>query len=119
MPANTSMIRRSNLLTLFKVYAEQMIAEGSQPKGLDQSFAALIEVGESTLSMAKSGSRPIGNKLARQIEHRCGKPAGWLDEQHEEAGLTSAEQSFLAMALNAYRRANSDGRRRLRALMKE
>jgi hypothetical protein len=26
-------------------------------------------------------SRPIGDKLARQIEKHCGKVAGWLDEE--------------------------------------
>ena len=25
-------------------------------------------------------ARPIGDKLARQLESACGRPAGWLDE---------------------------------------
>jgi hypothetical protein len=69
--------------------------------------------------MAKSGARPIGDKLARQIEHHCGKAAGWMDEEREPAGLTQAEQQFLALALKTYRGTNSDGRKKLKQWLKE
>lgn len=71
-----------------------------------------------TWSMAKSGARPIGDKLARQIEQHCGKAAGWLDEEREPTGLSPAEQQFLALALKAYRGTNSDGRKRLKQMVK-
>jgi hypothetical protein len=64
-------------------------------------------------------SRPIGDKLARQIEQHCKKPSGWLDEEHEPAGLSQAEQQFLALALKAWRSTNSDGRKKLRSLLKD
>ncbi len=112
-------IRRLNALSLFQTFAEERIAAGDQPKGLEAAFAAHLGVSGATWSMAKSGSRPIGDKLARQIEHSCGKEAGWLDEEREPQGLTAAEQQFLAMALQAWRSTNSDGRKQLRALMKQ
>jgi hypothetical protein len=30
-------------------------------------------------------ARPIGDKLARQIEAHCGQPVGWLDEERGHA----------------------------------
>lgn len=69
--------------------------------------------------MAKSGARPIGDKLARQIEHHCDKPVGWIDEEREPTGLTPAEQQFQALALETYRATDSNGRKRLRQLMRE
>ena len=112
-------IRRQNVLSLFQIFAEERIAAGDQPKGLEAAFAARLGVSGATWSMAKSGSRPIGDKLARQIEHSCGKAAGWLDEEREPQGLTAAEQQFLAMALQSWRSTNSDGRKQLRALIKQ
>lgn len=71
-----------------------------------------------TWSMAKSGARPIGDKLAQQIEHRCAVPRGWLDEAREPEGTTSGEEQFLELALRVYRSTNAAGRKRLRQLLK-
>lgn len=114
-----STIRRQNAITLFQVFAEERIAAGEQPKGLEGSFAEQLGISSATWSMAKSGKRPIGDKLARQIEHCAAKPAGWLDEERAVEGLSQAEQQFLAAALKAYRGTNSDGRRQLRQLLKD
>jgi len=111
---NLTLNRRRNALALFQAWAESAVASGAPPKGLEQSFAASIEVSPSMWSQIKS-SRPIGDKLARQIEQHCGKPAGWLDEEREAAGLTQAEQRFLALALKAWRAVNHEGRKALRA----
>src|ERR1700757_3845596 len=92
--SNTAITRRQNALVLFKAYAEKALAAGAAPKGLEQAFAATLEISASMWSQVKS-SRPIGDKLARQIEAHCGKPAGWLDEAREAAGLTPGEQQFL------------------------
>lgn len=116
--APISTIRRQNATSLFQVYAEERIAAGDQPKGLEGAFAELLGISSATWSMAKSGKRPIGDKLARQIEHYTGKPPGWLDEEREAEGLTQAEQQFLASALKAYRETNSDGRKQLRQFIK-
>lgn len=110
--------RRLNALSLFQTFAEERISAGDPPKGLESAWATRIEVSGATWSMAKSGARPIGDKLARQIEQHCGKPAGWLDEEREATGLSPGEQQFLALALKTYRATNSDGRKRLRQWIK-
>ena len=110
--------RRRNVLALFQAYAESAVATGTAPKGLEQAFAAHVEISPSMWSQIKS-ARPIGDKLARQVEQHCGKPAGWLDEQREAAGLTPGEQQFLALALRAWRAANADGRKTLKAQMRQ
>ena len=109
--------RRRNVLALFQAYAEGAVATGTAPKGLEQAFAAHVEISPSMWSQIKS-SRPIGDKLARQIEQHCGKPAGWLDEAREAAGLSPGEQQFLALALQAWRATNAEGRKALRAHLK-
>jgi hypothetical protein len=115
---NTTVIRRQNALALFKSHAENALASGATPKGLEQAFAATLEISPSMWSQIKS-SRPIGDKLARQIEQHCGKAVGWLDEERAAEGLTPGEQQFLALALNAWRATNSAGRKALRAQMRE
>lgn len=114
---NITVTRRRNALALFQSYAEEALASGTPPKGLEQSFAQKLEISPSMWSQIKS-SRPIGDKMARQIEQHCGKPVSWLDEERESAGLTPAEQQFLALALQAWRSSNSAGRKALRELLK-
>jgi len=116
--SNITIHRRRNVLALFQSYAEAAVAKGAAPKGLEQTFAASLEISPSMWSQIKS-SRPIGDKLARQIEQHCAKPAGWLDEEREAAGLSQGEQQFLALALKAWRASNSDGRKKLRTHLKE
>jgi hypothetical protein len=110
---NITVVRRQNALALFQAYAEKALASGAPPKGLEQAFAATLQVSPSMWSQIKS-SRPIGDKLARQIETLCKRPAGWLDEAHAVAGPTPAESAFLELALAAYRATNSAGRKALR-----
>lgn len=116
--SNTTVHRRRNAQTLFQSFAEAALAAGAAPKGLEQTFAASLEISPSMWSQIKS-SRPIGDKLARQIEQHCGKPAGWLDEEHADAGLTHSEQQFLTLALKAWRSTNSAGRKALRSQMQD
>ena len=118
MPTSISTVRRQNVIDLFQRFAEERITAGDQPKGLEGTFAERLGMSGATWSMAKSGARPIGDKLARQIEHCCGVPSGWLDEEREPQGLSQAEQQFVAMALATYRGTNSDGRKRLKLLIK-
>lgn len=116
--ANITVHRRQNVLNLFQLYAEEQMKAGTPPKGLEQSFAQKLQMSPSMWSQIKS-SRPIGDKLARQIEAACGQAAGWLDEEHTSQGLSAAEQQFLALALKAWRSTNADGRKRLKLLLKE
>ena len=109
---NITLVRRQNALALFQQYAEKALAGGAAPKGLEQAFAATLQVSPSMWSQIKS-ARPIGDKLARQIEVACGKPAGWLDELRKDAAPSTAEAAFLELALAAWRATNGAGRRAL------
>ncbi len=115
---NTTITRRQNALALFQAYAEKALASGASPKGMEQSFATASQISPSMWSQIKS-SRPIGDKLARQIEQHHGKAVGWLDEARESDVVTPAEKAFLDLALRAWRATNSAGRKALRDQMKE
>jgi hypothetical protein len=115
---NVTVNRRQNVLSLFQQFAEEQMRAGVPPKGMEQTFAQKLQISPSMWSQIKS-SRPIGDKLARQIEAACAQPAGWLDEEHQPQGLSAAEQQFLALALKAWRSTNAEGRRRLKSLLKE
>jgi hypothetical protein len=89
------------------------------PKGLEQSFAAAMHISPSMWSQIKS-ARPIGDKLARQLEHRAGKPSGWLDEVHDGAAVPdAAEERFLELARTAWRAQNAKGKRELARQLKQ
>lgn len=118
MSTSITTIRQRNLNSLFQQFAEREVASGAQPRGLEKAFAELLQIKSTTWSMAKSGARPIGDKLARQIEQHAGLAEGWLDTEREPAGMSPAEQQFLAMALTAYRGTNSAGRKQLKLLIK-
>lgn len=110
--ANLTVTRRRNALALFQEFAEAQIAQGAAPKGLEQSFAAAMEISPSMWSQLKS-SRPIGDKLARQLDHHAGKPPGWLDEVHGAPVPEPAEERFLEAARVAWRARNAQGKREL------
>ena len=114
---NLTVTRRRNVLALFQEYAEKALARGAAPKGLEQAFAATLQISPSMWSQIKA-ARPIGDKLARQIEVHSGKDATWLDEAREAAGPTPAEDAFVELALAAYRATNAAGRKALREQMK-
>lgn len=115
--ANITVTRRLNVLALFQAYAEAALAGGASPKGLEQAFAATLEISPSMWSQIKS-ARPIGDKLARQIEQHRGKPAGWLDAPQPHQAPNAAEQAFLQLALRAWRGANAAGRRTLKTTVR-
>ncbi|MBX3607673.1 MAG: hypothetical protein KF788_20535 [Piscinibacter sp.] len=115
--SNPTLTRRQNALSLFQDFAEKALAAGHPPKGLEQSFAATLQISPSMWSQVKS-SRPIGDKLARQIEALSGRPAGWLDVERANASPSPAESAFLELALAAWRATNSAGRRALRGHLK-
>jgi hypothetical protein len=112
--ANITLTRRQNTLALFQAYAEQQVTAGAPPKGMEQAFAATLQISPSMWSQIKA-SRPIGDKLGRQIESLSSKPVGWLDEPHASAAPTPAEVVFIGLALAAFRASNSSGRKALRA----
>lgn len=114
--SNITLNRRQNVVTLFQQFAEEQMRAGIAPKGLEQTFAQRLQISPSMWSQIKS-SRPIGDKLARQIEAAYRQDAGWLDEERASQGLTAAEQQFLTLALKAWRGASAEGRKRLKAAL--
>lgn len=113
MTDNISTARRRNAAALFQEFLQAEVAAGKPAKGLEQAFAERMQISPSLWSQVKK-SRPIGDKLARQIEHHAGKPEGWLDAFHEESqGPDPAEERFLEMARKAWRAANASGKREL------
>ena len=110
---NTTVTRRQNALALFQAYAEASLGRGAPPKGLEQAFAEVLQISPSMWSQIKS-SRPIGDRLARQIEAHGGKPPGWLDQAHAPQQPTPAERAFQDLALATWRATNASGRRALR-----
>ena len=115
---NLTLVRRQNALQLFQQFAESRMRAGEPPKGLEQAFAQALQVSPSMWSQIKS-SRPIGDKLARQIEVACGQPGGWLDEPQEAPGLTPGEQQFVDLALKAFRATNAGGRKQLKLMLRQ
>jgi hypothetical protein len=115
--ANITLTRRQNTLILFQDYAKQALAAGAPTKGLEQAFATLLQISPSMWSQIKS-SRPIGDKLARQIEQHQGKTQGWLDEARDAVIFTPSERAFLDLALAAWRATNVAGRKAIREQLK-
>ena len=111
--ANITVARRQNALALFQAFAEKALAGGSPPKGLEQAFAASLQISPSLWSQIKS-SRPIGDKLSRQIESLVGRPSGWLDEPREPTALSPVEKAFMELALAAWRASSRAERKALR-----
>ncbi|MFV0679848.1 hypothetical protein [Ottowia sp.] len=112
---NITVTRRSNLAWLLQRFLAKRIAQGEPAKGLEQAFAAALQISPSMLSQIKS-SRPIGDKLARQIEALSAQPVGWLDEAHPEAISVpdETEERVVALVRAAWQRANAKQRREIR-----
>lgn len=87
---DTATQRYLNALVLFEEFvrtAARTAPDAAALRGLERRFAERIEIQPSYWSQIKGRSRQIGERLARQFEQRCGKPAGWLDHPHD-AGTT-------------------------------
>jgi hypothetical protein len=118
--SNITTTRQRNARLLFQEYAETQLLAGAAPNGLEQAFAKTIQVSPSMWSQIKS-ARPIGDKIARQIEAACAKPKGWMDEERDQgtSGVSQAEQQMLALMLKAWRATNSVGRKQLKQLLRD
>lgn len=114
-------VRRINVLALYEQFKTQHWAQQQTTEGSEQAFAALIGVSPQTWSMMK-GARPIGDRMARQVEQRLRHADGWLDVEHQELTAATptaskARAKFLAAAAAAWDAENSAGRRELMTLM--
>ena len=74
-------VRFNNALALFEefVRATARHADAATLRGLERRFAERVQIQPSYWSQIKGRSRQIGERLARQFEQLCHKPAGWMD----------------------------------------
>ncbi len=123
---STHSIRRENLQKLLTAFAQQQLAAGQAAKGIEQAFAAHLQISPSMLSQIKR-SRNISDALANQIERLCDRPLGWLSMSHAsdkdtqtgaQTGIQSfTEDMFLTLARQAWRAADAEKRHKLRSAL--
>ena len=84
--------RLGNALALFEefVRATARHADAATLRGLERRFAERVQIQPSYWSQIKGRSRQIGERLARQFEHCCHKPPGWMDLAHGSGMPTAA-----------------------------
>ena len=83
-PQDLAQVRLDNALALFEefVRATARHADAATLRGLERRFAERVQIQPSYWSQIKGRSRQIGERLARQFEHLCHKPPGWMDMPH-------------------------------------
>ena len=91
-PQDLAQVRLDNALALFEefVRATARHADAAALRGLERRFAERVQIQPSYWSQIKGRSRQIGERLARQFEHLCHKPPGWMDLPHRGATGSSA-----------------------------
>jgi hypothetical protein len=83
-PPDLAQVRLDNALALFEefVRATARHADAATLRGLERRFAERVQIQPSYWSQIKGRGRQIGERLARQFEHLCHKPRGWMDVPH-------------------------------------
>jgi hypothetical protein len=102
-PRDVAQIRLANALILFDefVHATVKHADAATLRGLEGRFAERLQIQPSYWSQIKGRSRQIGERLARQFEQLCKKPAGWMDQPHGPHEWASASQTVAPRAVAA------------------
>lgn len=91
-PRDVAAIRLDNALSLFDEFVRLTAkhADAATLRGLEGRFAERLQIQPSYWSQIKGRSRQIGERLARQFEQCCHKPAGWMDQVHSAAPTSAA-----------------------------
>ena len=128
-PQDLAQIRFDNALALFDEFVRATVKhpDAATLRGLDGRFAERLLIQPSYWSQIKARSRQVGERLARQFEQRCHKPAGWLDQPHAPASRAAAddapadddERFIVGLILSYYRRHPERARARLLELLGE
>ncbi|MEO5687495.1 MAG: hypothetical protein ABIR54_09040 [Burkholderiaceae bacterium] len=136
-PRDVASIRLDNALALFDEFVRNTIKhpDAATLRGLERRFAERLQIQPSYWSQIKSRSRLIGERLARQFEQCCQKPAGWMDAEHGGALASGAaapsppsdsplpqdddERFITGLVLTYYRRHPQRARTRLLDLLGE
>lgn len=110
--ADIAALRLDNTLLLYTEFMRSRLGAAVDPRKalLEAPFAKQLRISPSYWSQLKSRNRQIGETLARQFERLCGKPHGWLDQDHAAAPAAPTpvaqgdEERFLVdMLLTCYR----------------
>jgi hypothetical protein len=125
-------IRLDNAMLLFDEFVRAQVKhpEAATLRGLEGRFAQRLQIQASYWSQIKSGSRQIGERLARQFEHLCHKPQGWMDRSHGAGAFevpavddgtprSDDERFVVSLVLSYYRRHPERARARLLQLLGE
>lgn len=129
-------IRLDNALLLFEEFVRSTArhADAATLRGLEGRFAERLQIQPSYWSQIKGRSRQIGERLARQFEQCCRKPAGWMDLDHAVAAAKPSaapgngddalpqdddERFIVGLVLTYYRRHPQRARTRLLDLLGE
>jgi len=136
-PQDLARTRLDNALALFEefVRATARHADAATLRGLEKRFAERVQIQPSYWSQIKGRSRQIGERLARQFERLCHKPAGWMDQPRAGPGAAMApaalapedspaprdddERFIVGLVLSYYRRHPQRARTRLLDLLGE
>ncbi len=102
-PPDLAQVRLDNALLLFEefVRATARHADAATLRGLERRFAERVQIQPSYWSQIKSRSRQIGERLARQFEHLCHKPRGWMDVPHDGSAAPAGGTAEFARAARA------------------
>jgi hypothetical protein len=140
--SDLAQVRLDNALLLFDEFVAQNVRtpDATALRGLERRFAEQLLIQPSYWSQIKSRTRHIGERLARQFESRCRKPAGWMDTAHpagpgarlalqvpadpvlEDTSSTPRdddERFIMGLVLTYYRRHPQRARTRLLELLSE
>lgn len=136
-PVDLAQVRLDNAMALFEEFVRQTArhADAATLRGLERRFAERVQIQPSYWSQIKSRSRQIGERLARQFEHLCHKPRGWMDLAHDVPGSDTEplpganegehaprdddERFIIGLVLTYYRRHPQRARTRLLDLLGE
>ncbi len=93
MPAVTTPVelaerRRHQVLALWTRWRLQKLSQGAAVS--ESAFASQMGLSPSQWSQHKAG-KPLGDRLARQIETACGVPSGWLDQAPDAPSVKPSE----------------------------
>jgi hypothetical protein len=136
LPRDSASIRLDNALLLFDEFVRSTVkhADAATLRGLERRFAERLQIQPSYWSQIKGRSRQIGERLARQFEQCCHKPALWMDQPHGTAVLGATanpepgdepvprdddERFIVGLVLTYYRRHPQRARTRLLDLLGE
>jgi hypothetical protein len=94
-------IRLDNAHALFDEFVRATVRhpDAATLRGLEGRFAERLQIQPSYWSQIKGRSRQIGERLARQFERLCHKPAGWMDVAHD--GRAAAARQADSQAASA------------------